>query len=568
MAPRRARGRSGPANGNGALRIALVLLALVLPAAAAERILLFGSAIEVTPDGDLLVTETIRVKAEGREIKRGIYRDFPQLYKGRFGLKEKRPFEVLSVKRDGKDENFVVEALGSGSRVRIGRAAHRLPGGEYSYEIRYRTGRQLLFFDTHDELYWNVTGNYWSFPIERVEATVVLPDGIAVRSVEAYTGSKGAKGRAYAARHAGNRATIESTARMSPGEGLTVVVTWDPGQLREAAYAGKSILWRDHPPVVGGALLLLAAFLYQVVAWFLVGRDPAKGVVIARFEPPEGFSPAAVRYLDRMGFDNTCFSAAVMGLAVKGAALIRQSGKDYVLKDRGKTDGLLPDETILYAKLLAGRKELPLKRSNHKRIGGARKALQKALRAKLEKRHFFRNLKWWLPGFLVAMAGVITVLLASDAAAPAFFMLLWLSVWTLGTGALVSAVVSAVRSGGWASAVGTGLFALPFVFFWFVGVGFFLATAGVLGAGAFVAGGAMSVAFYHLIKAPTKMGRRAMDEVAGFKHYLGVAEEDRLNLQNPPEKTPELFERFLPYALALGVEQTWSEKFDAVLAAA
>jgi uncharacterized membrane protein len=59
-----------------------------------------------------------------------------------------------------------------------------------------------------------------------------------------------------------------------------------------------------------------------------------------------------------------------------------------------------------------------------------------------------------------------------------------------------------------------------------------------------------------------------MDQVEGFKMYLSVAEQDRLNMLNPPEKTPQLFEKYLPYALALNVENEWSEQFAEVLAKA
>ena len=75
----------------------------------------------------------------------------------------------------------------------------------------------------------------------------------------------------------------------------------------------------------------------------------------------------------------------------------------------------------------------------------------------------------------------------------------------------------------------------------------------------------VNLVFYHLLKAPTRLGRRVMDQIEGFADYLSVAEKDRMNLLNPPERTPELFERFLPYALALGVEQAWSEQFSDVL---
>ena len=84
----------------------------------------------------------------------------------------------------------------------------------------------------------------------------------------------------------------------------------------------------------------------------------------------------------------------------------------------------------------------------------------------------------------------------------------------------------------------------------------------------YLAGIAMVVGFHHLFKRPTAPGRAALDEIEGFRRYLSVAEEDRLNLENPPERTPELFEKFLPYALALGVQQLWAEQFSGVLGAA
>jgi uncharacterized membrane protein len=68
--------------------------------------------------------------------------------------------------------------------------------------------------------------------------------------------------------------------------------------------------------------------------------------------------------------------------------------------------------------------------------------------------------------------------------------------------------------------------------------------------------------------APTREGRAVLDRIAGFRHYLSITEEDRLEALHPPEKTPELFERYLPYAIALKVENQWADRFTATLAAA
>src|SRR5690606_21461656 len=140
------------------------------------------------------------------------------------------------------------------------------------------------------------------------------------------------------------------------------VVEWPPAKLDPAAYAqAEGSLLKDHPGVLAALLLLAGALVYYLVAWTKVGKDPAKGGIIPLFDPPAGFSPAAVRYLNRMGFDNTCFSAGVVGLAVKGVATIEQEGKTYTLKSRGlehQKEALEPDELQLYNKLLGSSREV------------------------------------------------------------------------------------------------------------------------------------------------------------------------------------------------------------------
>src|SRR5690606_28160967 len=69
----------------------------------------------------------------------------------------------------------------------------------------------------------------------------------------------------------------------------------------------------------------------------------------------------------------------------------------------------------------------------------------------------------------------------------------------------------------------------------------------------------------YLMKAHTPFGRQLMDKIEGFKLYLSTAEQNRLNIMHPPQMTPELFEAYLPYALALGVENKWSEQFATYL---
>jgi hypothetical protein len=202
--------------------VALVFLAALLGTAAAqERITSFHSDVTIGADGALTVTETIEVEARGQSIRRGILRDFPTDYRDRAGNRVKVPFEVEQVTRNGVNEVSSIETLSNGVRVRIGSADVLLPHGRHRYEIRYRTARQLGFFDGHDELYWNVTGNGWTFAIDRASASVRLPQPVpaAKLAAEAYTGPQGAQGRDFQARVIERRRRLRDHARTGPARG-------------------------------------------------------------------------------------------------------------------------------------------------------------------------------------------------------------------------------------------------------------------------------------------------------------------------------------------------------------
>ena len=153
----------------------LVLLAGLAPATGAERILSFISDVKVLTNSDLLVTETIRIQAEGDAFKHGLLRDFPTTYTRRNGTRVRVGFDVQSVTRDGVREAFTTERKGNGVEVRIGDPDVMLSFGPHEYLIRYLTTRQIGFFPDFDELYWNATGNGWAFTIDQAEARITLP---------------------------------------------------------------------------------------------------------------------------------------------------------------------------------------------------------------------------------------------------------------------------------------------------------------------------------------------------------------------------------------------------------
>jgi uncharacterized membrane protein YgcG len=455
------------------------------------------------------VAESIRVRAEGNEIRRGIYRDFPTDYRDRLGNRVRVDLDVLGVSRDGVIESWHAQRQSNGVRIYIGSEDVYLDPGEYIYRIQYRTSRQLGFFDEHDELYWNVTGNGWMFPIDSVTASVRLPETVPPDAVvlEAYTGPVGSKGRDYLARvQSDGSANFRATGPLPPRSGLTIVVSWPKGHVSEpGAMQRAGFLLADNLALIIALTVLAIVLAYFVMAWARVGRDPEPGVIFPHYEPPQGFSPASMRYVRRMGYDAKAFSCAIINLAVKGYVGIDQED-DYVLSRQEEGDEpLAPGEQVLLSKLFGDSKVLALDKENHSIISAAMKAHRRALRRDYERIYFRTNSGLLAPGVLVLALGFAAVVSLSEPTPLALMVL---------------------------------------------GVVF-----------------AMHILFYYLLRAPTLRGRKFLDQVEGFRQYLEVAEKDELTLRNPPRKTPELFERFLPYALALGVEQAWAEKFASIFAA-
>ncbi len=556
-------------------------IALASPALADERIKSFLSDVTVNADASLDVTETITVNSEGNEIRHGIFRDFPTTYTDRNGQRVIVGLDVLGVKRDGQDEPYGLESLSNGTRIRIGDKDTLLEDTLHRYEIRYRTTRQIGFFDKFDELYWNVTGNGWDFPIDDAMVRITLPQGARIIQHDESTGayrSRDNNSRVLSA--TGNVFEAETTAALDPRQGFTVAVAWQKGLVTPPSGAQKWAWWAsDNAGFFTLGLGLLASALYFLFAWNKVGRDPPRGTIIPLFAPPKGLGPAAVRYVSRYGSDDKGFAAAIVGLAVKGRLKIADDDRSFTITKLAGTgkDALTPAETALYTALPSG--SLPLKQTNHTAISTARSALDRALKNEFEGTAFLRNLGWFAVGLAISVLCLVlgAALLPGAEGVQGLFAFGWMGVWwgvvlSIGWASFKGLVAS---RGVWSRITSLGglIFLIPFA-----GAGIiapailFTQGGGSPGlyalVGAAVLLGLVNVVFYHLLRAPTQSGRQLMDQIEGFRLYLSTAEEERLKVLNPPEKTPELFERFLPYALALDCENEWNAKFTAVLAAA
>ncbi len=315
----------------GFLTLAVALCTSAPAQNSKERILSFKSQITVTPGGTMLVTETIRVSTTGDQIKRGIYRDFPTRYKDRRGNYYAVGFDVKDVRRDNAPEDHHTENLSNGVRVYIGKKDTILSPGEYTYTLTYQTDRQLGFFGDHDELYWNVTGNGWVFPIDAAAATVVLPEGVPRDKItfDGYTGPKDAKDKDFTGTvNEDGSVSFATTRGFGAYEGLTIVVGWPKGFVAEPPLEKR--LWYfayDNMTPITGAGGLIVLLAYYVGMWFFVGRDPEKGTIMPLYEPPNNLSPAAVRFITKMGYDNKAFAATHCQYGGKGISQHQREGR-------------------------------------------------------------------------------------------------------------------------------------------------------------------------------------------------------------------------------------------------
>ena len=566
---------SGPA---AAFLWALCLAVLVFSPAGAtsERIERFHSLVRVLPDASLEVTETITVMALGDQIKRGIVREFPTIYHDRRGLLVKVGFDIRRITRDGKSESYHTKKVSNGVAIYIGRSETMIPHGRHTYAITYRTTRQLGYFADYDELYWNVTGNDWRLPIDQAEALVEAPPGGKVLKTAAYTGPSGAKGKDFKeSRPSPGAAYFVTTRPLPPGQGLTVAVAWPKGLVARPSQ-WEAIL-ADNSGAVYGGLGLAVVLLYYLVAWFMVGRDPKRGTIIPLFKPPAGMSPAAVRYITRMGYDAKTLAVALVDMAVKGFLTIIQDGQSYALsRGQASDQALAPGERKAGARLFAGQRvSLKLKQGNHTKFQAVSEALKQSLDGEYSKAYFVKNAVYFAPGFLLSLLALVAMCWDGDEAVVG--MTIWVTMWT--TGCLVLLVVvarawQAVSPGpeGWfkrsrGALVMTGFASL----FWaseLLGLYLHLTESGFWTTLVLLAILGVNPLFLYLLRAPTRLGRKVLDQIEGFKLYLSVAEEERLNMLNPPQRTPQLFERYLPYAMALDVEQQWGQRFQQVLAEA
>ena len=502
--------------------ILLLLLTLVaaLPGAQpahARQLTLksFDEQVVVHPDSTIEVTEILEVKFEGSW--NGIYRTIPVEYRGSLGLNYTLFIEPEGVTdQDGHPLKYEVSREGQYKRFKI-----YVPGADNTTKtivIRYEVLDGLRFFSDHDELYWNVTGNEWQMAIESATARIELPAGVTGLHAEAFTGGYGQRGQDADVKVEGNVVQIRMQRPLAFHEGLTAVVGWDKGFVHPPGAFAKMILFlRSNWPL----FIPIFTFLVMGWLWYSKGRDPRRNPISVQYEPPEGMSPAESGTLVDNEAAMRDITATIVDLAVRGFLTIEQTETSQML-------GMVHHKNYVFHRTEAATEWANLKPHEQTLLaalfdGGASDSVSLT---DLQN-HFYVHLP--------AIRNRIFDGLMSDG----FYL----------------HRPDKLRQG----FVGAGV-AIGFVMVW--GAGFLSSTMGISAVTTIASGvltGLIIAGFGYFMSARTVPGERALEKVLGFEDFLGRVEKDRIERI---EKTPEMFEKYLPYAMALHVEKKWAGAFQ------
>lgn len=477
------------------------------------------------PQGELRITERINVRYT--DFNHGLLRAIPETYK-----KHRLQLHINSVSSDtGAPAQFTTYQQNGNKVLKIGDPARTITGDQ-EYTIDYTVHNVVTFYGDHDELFWDINGDQWAQPASKVSVTLRLPAAAGLnRDPVCYAGSFGDTTQGTCAVRADKSSHVVTAQTLIPLEGyqtLSVAVGFNKGYFRPSTFLETANEYT--PDAVFFLLPLLLLAVPTGIFWFRHGRDPkGRGVIVPEYDAPEGLGPIEVGTLIDFRTDNKDITATIIDLAVRRYITIieqkqehklRKDTTSYVLRLEKDGYGELNEfERAIMNGVFVGSgpgEEVDLSQKKYK-LASTATVLRATVKKSLEARGYFAPSAITLKRAGLAFLAILAVFVAGAVAA------------------------------------GMG-YSAPFGF----------GTA---------AGALLAFIFLVFSSARTEKGVEANDHVKGLKMYLQVAEADRIKkLQSPdapyapkspePAHTVELFEKLLPYAMILGVEQEWAKKFE------
>ena len=499
--------------------LCVLLLGILSSTSAAQsrnwRIADFKDTVSISSDGSALISEKITLVFVGQW--HGIHRTIPIEYPGPHGTNYTLFVDVKSVTgEDGAKLKYDSSKSGDFRDLKI-----YIPGAEDAtrvVNIDYTVRNSIRSFEDHDEFYWNVTGNDWPVPIDHASAFVTFPDGAAggLRA-QAFTGLYGSAEGGATSEVKGADAIFETTNPLSMREGMTVDIFIPKGVLKETSGLTRFFWFIGSNPII---FLPFLTFAVMFGLWHTVGKDPDPGVSVAPlYEPPKGFTPAEVGTLIDDSTDPRDITSTIVDLAVRGYIKIEEKvdtflvfkKKDYLfhlLKPREQwgTD-LCPHERVMLENVFAGGSETRLSELKN-RFYTAIPIIQQDIMAALKTKGMYMLDPGSANGYSIVAVVAIGLLVAG------LQYLGWMN--------LLNSIPLLIGSG--------------------------LISAGIWWL------------FAREMTAKTLAGARTVVAILGFQEFMNRVDADRIK-----RMPPDTFEKYLAYAMALGVEQHWAQAFAGLI---
>ncbi|HEV8401373.1 MAG TPA: DUF2207 domain-containing protein [Gemmatimonadales bacterium] len=500
------------------------LLALLIcwasPAAAQRSYTIerFDASIRVAPDASLDVTETITARFVGSY--NGIYRKIPVIYRMPQGLNWTIGLKLQSV-TDDSGRRLKVETSSEQHYIKFKVWIPAAANAARTIVLHYRVTNGLRFFDEHDELYWNVTGNEWEVPLRAVSARIELPSGAEGLRAIAFNGAYGSTAQDARVDTSGTTVRITMSHALAYREGLTAVVGWNPGVVRRPTFLDRVVgIIGDNWPLA----LPLVAFAVAFTTWRRRGRDPKQRPIAVQYEPPAGITPAEAGTLIDNSADLRDITSTLVDLAVRGYVKIEEHEESKFL---GFIGG---GRTYKLRSLSPPADAKPLVPHEQKVFNGVFEGRGSVVSLEELDAEFYAE----LPGIRNA---IFDRLLSQGLyhARPDHVQRRWM------LGAVFTGLV--VAFGGSIISSAFLLTPVPFI------------VAGMLV-------GVILLVFALIMPARTEAGTRALEQVLGLEEFLRRVESE--TYKSVLAGHPELFDKCLPFAMVFGLEKKLARAFEGI----
>jgi len=484
----------------------------------AEYINSFVSEIDIQNDATFRVTETIEY--EFTDERHGIFREIPIVHPEKSsGFFKERIIDVTlkSIALDGAPVPYVLESTKDLFKVRIGDPDSTITG-RHTYVLTYDVGGGLSYpVGEGVELYWNVTGHNWQVPLLNVEARV-RGEEAALRSIRScYSGVVDSADGSCGVTMDENGVALFKAHGLGPYEGVTIAQALNPTIIK------KDVRERTRTALIGIPLFVLGLLygVYRLYRYKTVHKtdDP----IIPEYEPYPDMKPMYTGILMDGRLDPRDITACIVYLAEQGYLKITRTERtvlfvfdvdDYQVELTKLPDsavslfetrifGLIFKEPLtLGSKVTLGelKRDHVEKRENYNEFT----SLQRDIRDDLVRAGFYERMSWV---HILRTVGIVC-----------------------------------------------GIWAALYVFL-----------VGEVNGGLFVVGACIAVVLVvFLYERRTAEAYETVRYLNGFKLFLETTERDRYLFHDAPEKSPEQFMQYLPYAIAFGVEEKWAKVFEGI----